>query len=163
MYPQLKEYFLKIPKLHDVPHPSPVWRVYGQQHQGSRWGKKEFREYKDAFGFWKSRYKRYHDLSITCRVQQFDPPMKIVKIKRHGQPVMVRVGKKLIQETREVYLTGPTDHYWCKYCRRFTVFGWFNSHHAFRDLAEKYHIQFDPTVERCTVCGIRKETGAFVR
>jgi hypothetical protein len=159
MYPQLKEYMTKNVKVPKLPRLTPPWRVYGQRHNGGRWAKKDFPTYALAFQFWKANRHKYHDMSITCKVQPWDPPGRIVKLTRGGQPLMVRTSRgKKIQATRLIPVKAPADHEWCMYCRRFTVFTWFSKHHAFPGTMAYL---MDQTAMRCTICGVRRQTGAF--
>lgn len=158
LYPQLKEYFKEQPRLGWKDHPSLPWRVWVQQHAGGKWAKKDFPTYTKAFKFWKLYRNTAHDVSIGCRIQGFEPPGKIVKLTRNGQPLMVKTPTGKHQATKLIPIRPPADHYWCIYCRRFTIFTWFFSHHALRGEMASL---MDPAAERCTVCGIRRKTGAF--
>jgi len=158
IYPLLKKFLTTQPKLFYIPrHPAPPWRVYVQTNRGGPWKKKDFPLYTPAFMFFKSGLKKYHDLTITSRRQAFDPPTKIVRVTRNGSPIMVNTPTGPQPLTREVPIHGLADHRWCMYCRRFTVFQYFTKHHAF---SGKMAMMFDPTFTRCTICGIREETGA---
>lgn len=159
MYPQLKEYFTTKVSVPDLPRLTPPWRVYAQRTNGGRWAKKDFDRYVPAFKFWKANRSKFHDISITCKVQPWEPPGRIVRLTRGGQPLMVKTGRgKSIQATRLIPIKAPADHEWCMYCRRFTVFTWFSKHHTFTG-----NMQFlmDQAAVRCTICGIRRSTGAF--
>lgn len=160
LYPQLKEYLLKVPKLPDIPRLTPPWRVYGQQHNGGRWGRKDFPTYKGAFQYWKQRRNNFHDISITCKPMGFLPPGKIVKLRRNGEPLMVKTANGKRQATKLIPIRPPADHLWCLYCRRFVIFTWFTAHHAF---SGNMKLLMDPTVRRCSICGVREETGAYGR
>lgn len=157
-YPAIKAMLLKPQKnpaqLKGVGMP---WRVYAQKEVGGRWRKRDFKRYKDAFEFLKPRLKTYHDISITSKRLRFPPPGRVVKIRRHGEPLMQKTKHGSVQVTRLVRVTPPPGHSWCIYCRRFTVFIWFTSHHAFTGSSLDHSI---PT-RRCCVCGIREVTGAW--
>lgn len=160
-YPALKDMLLTMPKT-NVPAVSPPWRVYVMKTESSGWARKDFPTYRGAFDFWKTKRKIWYDVSITSKRLAFPPPNRIVKISRGGKPVMVKSGDGTMrQETRLVPLKPPGGHLWCKYCRRFTVFTYFLTHHAFR--TENLKICYDPTERRCCVCGIRERTGADKR
>jgi len=157
-YAALKEMVTKNvrnpPKLLD---PGRTWVVYGQKHTGDKWGRKRFPTYVEAFRFMKPRLKTYHDISITSTRLQFKPPGRVVKIKRNGRPLMVVINGKKQQETRFVAISPPPGHLWCKYCRRFSVFVWYTSHHAFpKDMPIT-----DPSIRRCAICGVTERWGAW--
>lgn len=157
-WPQIKELLTTKPPAPRAPSTAPEWRVYAQPEPEGGWAKKDFDTYVGAFKFWKERRRDWHDGSISSRRRTFDPPGRVVKLAKHGQPVMVRLPNgKSRQKTRLVPIKPPAGHSWCLYCRRFTVFRYFRKHHnpAFDGLA------IDPTVKRCAVCGISEATGAF--
>ena len=160
LYPALKKYTLQLPQVYNLPGSAPSWRVYAQKHDGGGWAMKDFQQYKEAFAFFKANRNKYHDMSITSKRRSYDPPGRIVRITRNGQPVMVKTPTGTHQQTKLVPIAAPADHRWCMFCRRFTVFGWFNSHHAFRG---EMKLMMDPSIRRCTVCGIRETTGAYGR
>lgn len=158
-YPPIKAMLLVVAKnpalLKGVGQP---WRVYGQRHEGGKWAKKDFLRYKDAFKFLKPRLSTYRDISITSKRLSFAPPGRVVRIKRGGEPVMVKTANGFIQKTKIVAVSPPPGHLWCIYCRRFTVFTWFMTHHAF---PRQYWSISDQSTRRCCVCGIREVIGAW--
>lgn len=147
-----REYFLRVPKLPHIERIHPPWRLYVQRDSGSPWSRKDFETYREAYLFYKSRYKNVsHDASITSRAHAFYPPVRIVKLTRAGVPLLDKNG---IQQTKEVFwrVSLPDDeipHRWCPYCRRPTIFTWFSKHHAFPKGAP-----MDPSQVRCTICGV---------
>lgn len=155
-YPGIKELLLTPPKNLPVPI-SPAWWVYGKRTDQSKWGRREFETYKEAFSYVKPRLREYHDISITCKRKAFLPPGRLVRIKRGGQPVMVKTPTGMRQKTKLVPIQPPPGHLWCMYCRRFTIFTWFHTHHALR--GEQAYLM-DPTVRRCCICGVRETAGA---
>lgn len=153
--PNRKPVWVAVP----LTHTTPPWRVYARRTDSSNWARKDFPTYKGAFDFFKLKRKVWHDVSITSKRQAFLPPGRTVRLKRAGQPLMVKGGDgKLVQATRIVPVKPPPGHLWCMYCRRFTVFTWFRTHHAHRG---EQALLMDPSARRCCVCGIREETGAF--
>lgn len=161
VFPPLKEYLLTPPRLYkDVIRKNKPWRVYARQFPTSRWLKRDFWTYIEAFKFFKERRQDFHDMSISCRCQGFKPPGKIVRLKRNGVPLMVTTPKGKVQATKLIPIQPPAYHLWCMYCRRFTVFGYYFKHHAFN---EETQWMMDPSKARCSLCGISEETGAFRR
>lgn len=158
-YPALKEFVTKNarnpPKLIN---PGKTWRIYAQRRGGDRWRTKAFPTYVDAFKFMKPRLKTFHDISITSTRLSFTPPGRVVKIKKDGRPLMVEVRGKKVQVTRFVPIKPPPGHLWCMYCRRFTVFTYFFTHHALGKLEGE-----SASSRRCCVCGIREAVGSWQR
>lgn len=156
-YPAIKDLLLTKPTLVNVPSVSPPWRVYARKDERSGWGRKEFPTYKAAFDFWKLKRKIWYDVSITSKRQAFPSPGRLVKIRRRGQPLMVKTPTGMRQATKLVPLSPPPAHQWCMYCRRFTIFTWFLNHHAFRG---EMKLMMDTAERRCCICGVRETTGA---
>lgn len=132
---------------------APPWRLYVQRETDGPWARKDFETYRDTFRRLKAEmFEGIHDATIQSKGHAFDPPYRIVKVVRNGQPVLV----KGIQETRVMVWKptlpeGETPHRWCPYCRRPTIFSWFSNHHAF---PKNGVVKFDPTLLRCTICGV---------
>lgn len=158
-YPQIKELLVTKPPKINCPPVSPPWRIYARKTETSGWARKDFPTYKAAFDFWKLKRNVWHDVSITSKRQSFDAPGRYVKLKRNGQPLMVKTPTGMRQATKLVPIKPPPMHLWCKYCRRFTIFTYFLTHHAFRTDNQK--LMMDPSQRRCCVCGIREEGGAY--
>lgn len=158
-YPGIKELLTTKPPKINCPPVSPPWRIYALRTESSGWARKDFDTYKGAFDFWKLKRKVWYDVSITSKRQSFKPPGRLVKLKRQGQPVMIKTPTGPRQATKLVPIKPPPGHLWCLYCRRFTVFTYFLKHHAFK--TENQQLTYDPTERRCCVCGIRETTGAF--
>lgn len=156
-YPAMKKLLTTVPKGLPVPI-SPAWIVYGRRDESKNWGRKEFDRYQDAFHYVKPRLSTYHDISITCKRKTFNPPGRTVKVTRGGKPVMVTGPSGTHQQTKIVPIKPPPAHLWCLYCRRFTIFTWFRTHHAFR--GDKAYM-LDPTIRRCCICGVRESGGAY--
>jgi hypothetical protein len=156
-YPALREMLLKaVRNPSGLVNPGLPWRVYGQREGRGRWAKRDFETYVEAFRFLKPRLKTYHDISITSKARPFDPPGRLVKLRRNGQPLMVKTNNGMQRATKLVPIKPPPGHLWCMYCRRFTVFIWFTTHHAF-----KRPQPYDLSSRRCCVCGIREVMGAW--
>jgi hypothetical protein len=161
-FPPIKEMLKKnVRNPKALVDPGVTWRVYGRREEGGSWGQKKFPTYFEAFQFMKPRLKTYYDISITSTRLQFLPPGRVVKIKRRGQPVMVKTPKGEIQMTKIVPIHPPPGHLWCKYCRRFSVFLWFSRHHAFPKHYNEL-LEMDPR-RRCAICGVSEEWGAWRR
>lgn len=158
MYPQIRELLLTKPPKSRVPPISPPWRIYAQRTTETSWARKDFPTYKAAFDFWKLKRKLWYDVSITSKRQAFQPPGRLVKISRKGQPVMVKTPTGMRQATKLVPIKPPPGHAWCMYCRRFTIFTWFRTHHAHRG---EMALLMDPSERRCCICGIRETAGAY--
>lgn len=157
-YPALKDMLLTMPK-NNIPAVSPPWRVYVRRTESGGWARKEFDTYKEAFLFFKAKRKIWYDVSITSKRLAFPPPNRIVRITRKGEPVMVKGGDgKMQQATKLAPIKPPPAHLWCKYCRRFTVFTYFLTHHAFKSDNQK--LCYDASERRCCICGIREISGA---
>lgn len=159
IYPQIRELLLTKPPA-GPPAISPPWRVYVQKKEDGPWARKDFHTYKSAFDFFKLKRHVWRDVSITSKRQRFEPPGRVVRIVRGGQPVWVNTPTGKRRATRLVPIKPPPEHLWCMYCRRFTVFAWFTSHHAHRG---EHALLMDPTARRCAVCGTREETAAYRR
>jgi hypothetical protein len=112
------------------------WRVYAQKKAGKRWQKKDFLTWEQAFKFFRRHQAEWYNASLTCRNEEWRPP--VVKYQ----------GKR--QYLKRVILMEA--HRWCGYCRRPTMFGYFTKHHAF----PKGGIQPKPGDRRCGICGIRE-------
>lgn len=158
LYPALKKYIIQIPHAYPVTKGTVAWRIYGQKNDGGGWASKDFILYRDAFTYFKQHRNKYHDISITSKRRGYEPPGRIVRIRRDGAPVMIKTPTGRRQMTKLVPVKPPADHAWCMFCRRFTVFTWFNAHHAFKGDLRK---MMDPAARRCTVCGVREATGAY--
>lgn len=163
---QYKEFFCRVPALppHVLYNPeAKPWRLYVKLHKDSRWHTKDYRTYKEAFVKLRSMLPKIADGAITCKVKDFPPPYRIVRIKgkyqtdKNGKFILDAQGKKK-QITKMVYWKPqmPMDefqeHTWCPYCRRPSIFDYFLSHHALppRKLGG---MPIDPSVLRCVICG----------
>lgn len=156
-YPPIYKLLKTIPPKLAVPPVSPPWRVYVKKTAESGWARKDFPTYKAAYDFLRLNLKKYYDISITSKRQSFSIPHRIVRLSRNGEPIMVKAGDgTLRQKTKVVTIKPPPYHSWCMWCRRFTEFKYFLTHHALRDPK----ITYSPDVKRCSVCGISEETGA---
>lgn len=151
--PVYRKFLTVPPKLPDFARDkrmniSPPWVVYVQKTPGGKWGKREFWTYKKAFGFFRKALKLgVHDVTINCKRIGFDPPSKWVRIKGKyvvGSDNVKRQATKLIYWKLRTE-SGEEEHHWCKYCRRPTVFKFYDSHKRLGFV--------DSTVSRCCICG----------
>jgi hypothetical protein len=151
--PVYKKFLVTPPKLPPISldkrmNMSPPWVVYVQRETGGKWGKKEFWTYKKAFKFFRRALELgVHDVTINCKRIGFDPPSKRVRIR--GKFVKGSDGQ-MRQATKQVFWhvqlePGDEEHHWCKYCRRPTVFKYFERHKRLGAV--------DPWVRRCCICG----------
>lgn len=138
---------------------SPPWVVYVQREPNGPWGKKEVWKYSEAFHFLRKAMRAgVYDATINCKRFGFDPPSRMVRVK--GRYVMGSDGVSR-QATKSVpwkvtLRDGDSDHHWCRYCRRPTVFGYFSKHKALK------LDSIDSTIPRCCICGasVRIAVGA---
>lgn len=130
------------------PDISPPWVVYVQRKPGGKWGKREFWKYSEAFKFLRRALKAsVHDAALNCKRVGFPPPNRFVRIR--GKYVVGSDGVRR-QQTKSVTWkpkldVGDPEHHWCMYCRRPTVFKWYQRHHRLGVV--------DPNVPRCCICG----------
>lgn len=127
---------------------SPPWVVYVQRDSGGSWGKREFWTYAPAFRFFKAWLEKgAHDLALNNKRFPFDPPTRFARIR--GKYVVGSDGVRR-QATKKIpwqpkLAPGDPDHYWCRYCRRPTVFKYYKKHRRLGFV--------DPEVRRCCICG----------
>lgn len=151
--PTYKQFLLRPPRLPDIAcdkqmNVSPPWVVYVQREPGGKWGKREFWTYKKAFKFFrKALALKVHDVTINNKRIPSEPPSQMVRIR--GKYVKSSDGK-MRQATKQVFWklrieSGEEEHHWCKYCRRPTVFKYYNKHKRLGVV--------DPWVKRCCICG----------
>lgn len=147
--PIYKKYFVTIPKLPDAAYKcsTPPWRVLYRDTTG--WKSRNATTYKEAFLILKE--SDFLDGAITCRRLQFSPPTRRVRLK--GKYYLLQDGTKQ-QVVRDIIWRPKLDsfestHYWCPYCRRPTIFSYYRKHHAM-----KTQVQLDPSVLRCSICGV---------
>lgn len=157
LYPQIKKLLQTKPAKLNAPPVSPPWRVYARRTEQSGWARKEFPNYVAAYNFLKLKLPLWYDVSITSKRQAFPAPTRIVKVTRQGRPVMVQTANGPQQKTKVVPIKPPPYHLWCMYCRRFTVFTWFTTHHALKGEAA---LMMQQHIRRCCVCGITEDSGA---
>lgn len=150
-----REFMLTAPKTPKVArHESlaPMWWVYVQKTADSRWRRKGFKKYKKAYKFMKLALESgYHDASITNRRIDFDPPKRWVRIKNKfvvGSDGVRRQAKKQV-DWRPKLPPDETEHHWCRFCRRPTVFKHYSKHHALPSFGNS--LSWD--VRRCCICG----------
>jgi hypothetical protein len=171
--PKYRDFFRSVPKTVQLPGKMP-WRLIVQREPDGAWARKDYEKYADAFRRMATELKggRVYDGTIQSRGIAFGPPQRIVRVTKNGRPVYHK-GKngaivldaegKRIQRTAIVIWKPKLEatdepHTWCTYCRRPTVFRWFNRHHSLRRSALDGLV--NPADRRCTICGAREE---FIR
>lgn len=112
---------------------SPPWWVYVQKKPGGRWRRAEFASWKQGYQYVAANIKKYHDMALVHKRQEFRPPV-------------VRDGGKRRYHFPLAQLS--YGHHWCGYCRRLTRFAYFRKHHALPKWANSGE-------RRCCICGIR--------
>lgn len=156
--PAYKQYFLKVPKMpgHYTPDSLP-WKLMIIRKDETRWRVKRFGTYKEAFDAVKKLLKNdaIYDMVINCPGLDWQPPIRTFKARVKGKTN--KDGSPMIVTRAEVWkpMIGadmPT-HHWCPYCRRPTVFGYFESHPAMTvQRVGRMGSGVDPTVLRCSIC-----------
>ena len=149
---EYRQFFQKIPKLPSAAYlPStPPWRVLIRV-QGGSWKSSYEKTYAEAFETLKYYKPLMIDGAIISRRVQFPVFQKIVRIKNS----YVIVNGERRQVTKPVNWKPKLDpyesaHYWCPYCRRPTVFGYYRKHHA---IPQNFAgVGIDPFVLRCSIC-----------
>lgn len=123
----------KEPKLtvYQAPTAKP-WRLFIQEEKGGSWKRGDTQSFGKALRLLTLKLPEVHDLALHCKPQGFNPPR-------------LKLGKE------KFWLPGPTDHRWCIYCRRYTLFDYFNRH------PNMIHIPVNPEVRLCLICGAREE------
>lgn len=149
-----RAYFQTIPKLPRAAYlPStPPWRVLIRVKEGS-WYSCYEKTYAAAFTTLKSYRLVLLDGAIISRRVQFPVFERVVRIK--GKYVLVNGEKR--QVTRATAWKPKLDpyettHYWCPYCRRPTVFGYYKKHHAIPVSRIGVAVELDPSILRCAIC-----------
>jgi hypothetical protein len=122
-----KKWFVKVPTL-KVVHCTPPWRLFIQKEKDGRWGKIDIPSYPKALAAVKLKLPEVWDMAVHCKPQACKPPVLKVAGKRVWMPM-------------------PDDHRWCVYCRRPTLFLYFNKHPNLKFI--------NPEEERCLICGAR--------
>lgn len=120
-----------------------MWvRIGAAESSRSRWARKRFRTYAEAYRWLIPRLRQFSDAALCSEVQRFKPPL-------------VKTG----ENQRELWLPRNPDlaealnsHLWCPHCRRPTVFFTFRKHHA---LPPNMCASYEP---RCTICGVRRSS-----
>jgi hypothetical protein len=131
--PIFKKWFSTPPRERVDAAMTPPWYVYVQTKVDGPWARAEFKSWKKGYKWLKRHLKDYHDMSLTHKRQEFQPPV-------------VREGGK-----RRYHLPPAPGHIWCGYCRRMTRFAYFGRHHAFG--RRKGGVNSGD--RRCSICGIR--------
>lgn len=133
--PIYKKWFSTPPNERGDAGITPPWYVYVQRTMDGPWQRAEFKSWKKGFKFVKKNLKTFHDMSLSHKRQEFQPPV-------------VREGGK-----RRYHFPPAPGHLWCGYCRRMTRFAYFATHHAF----PRRKGGVNSGERRCTICGIRLE------
>lgn len=152
--PVYKAWIRKPPQVY--PKGLKPWRVWVQRRDGGGWAYVDYSVYVKAYNRLIQEIKRgAWDGAIAC------------PSRRSGRP-MVKVGTKVLRDsvgnprrdpkTREVirvpiikpWVPPFEFHQWCPYCRRPTVWGYYQSHHAMSSLPI---LNNEP---RCRICGVRE-------
>jgi hypothetical protein len=100
-----------------------------QKDRHGKWFRADLPSYAQAFGGVKLRLSECWDMTIHCKPQGFKPPVAKVN------------GKK-------IWIPMPEGHSWCSFCRRPTVFQYYEKHPNCRFVT--------PEELRCLICGARK-------
>lgn len=125
-----RRWFMKPPTLTVLQRADATpWRLFVQHEEGGRWSKVDLRTYHRAYAEARVRLPEVWDMTIHSRPQAFRPPI-------------LKQGKK------RIYLPIPDGHKWCVYCRRPTVFAYFDRHPNIR-------MTINPEELRCLICGAR--------
>lgn len=131
--PLFRRWFATPPPLKRDTARTPPWYVYVQRTEGGPWARTEVADYVTGYRYIASHLKKFHDMALSHKRQQFRPPV-------------VKQGKK----RRYHYPPADTGHTWCPFCRRMTVFRYFAKHHSLPKWASNQE-------RRCTICGARLE------
>lgn len=157
-----ERYFTTTPHLYPVQTDGRlVWRIWVRPTPKSPWRRKDVADYQAGVRTVLSWLERgASDAALQCRGRAYDPPTRLVKLVRNGEPVL-RTGRDGVTAPviNKVVWSTPGDlqqafgqHHWCYYCRRPTVFSYFQNHHAFQGTPLEAFTQAD--TRRCTLCGI---------
>lgn len=132
--PLYRKWFATPPRVKNGAATSPPWIVYVQKEEGGPWSRAEFDKWSDGYRFVARNLKRYHDMALHHKRQEFRPPV----VSQHGK--------------RKYLLPEAPGHHWCGYCRRVTRFGYFQRHHAMPKWTWGDVLAAE---RRCIICGIR--------
>lgn len=136
--PIYKKWFSMPPNEKETAAQSPPWWVYVQETMDGPWRRAEFKSWKKGFKFVRKNLKKYHDMALSHKRQEFKPPV-------------VREGGK-----RRYHLPPAPGLIWCGYCRRMTRFAYYQTHHAFSRGGLRNGVNGGE--RRCCICGIRLAT-----
>lgn len=140
--PVYRKWFAKKPALLPSDNFSPPWWLYVQKKEEGPWSRAEVKDYATAYKWVAERLGRLNDFAITSKRRTYIPPVY--------RPVKAN-GKRAAQKV--YWANYPQSHSWCPYCRRPTVFRYFEKHHADSEWRKRF---LGPAQEkRCTICGIR--------
>lgn len=128
--PDYRKWFGTKPQLTVVTSTQP-WRLFVQREQGGRWAKADLDTYSQAYAGVKSRLSECYDMTIHSKAQAFRPPIVRVNGKKSWMPC-------------------PDGHHWCVYCRRPTVFAYYEKHPAMPGMILATYER------RCSVCAARQ-------
>lgn len=154
-----KKFFLTVPKLPQHYRGTEPWKLMILKEGEQQWRTKKFRTYTEAFKALKKLRPTIKDGLINCPGLDWQPPLKRYKVKGS----FVRVGRKQVPEIRVVAWKPMIEadlpaHNWCPYCRRPTVFGYFEVHPAMtKQRVGRIGANVDPTLLRCGICGASEQ------
>lgn len=154
-----KKFFLTVPKLPPHYRGTLPWKLMILKEGETQWRTKRFATYTEAFKALKKLRPNIKDGLINCPGLDWQPPIKRYRVKGRT----VRVGRKQVPMIRLVAWKAPIpaelpQHHWCPYCRRPTVFTYFEVHPAMtKQRVGGMGANVDPTLLRCGICGASEQ------
>lgn len=127
--PVFRKWFSQAPRETQTAAATPPWFVYVQEKKGGPWRRAEVSSWIEGYRFVARNIKRFHDMALSHKRQEFRPPV----VRDHS-------GR------RRYHLPEAPGHVWCGFCRRMTLFRYFSRHHAMPEWA-------NGGVRRCSICG----------
>lgn len=155
-----KKYFLTVPKLPPHYRGRLMWKLMILKEGETQWRVKKFPSYTEAFKALKKLRPNIKDGLINSPGLDWQPPAKRFRVK--GQ--YTRVGRRKVPMVRVVAWKPqiPADlpnHHWCPYCRRPTVFDYFDVHPAMtvQRVGRGLGANVDPSLLRCGICAASEQ------
>lgn len=147
--PIYRKWFAKVPYLPKSARGGQPWYLYLQRGQDGRWSRAGLTTYAAAYKWVVNHHGEVHDFAIVSKRKSYLPPIYRPKVEING---------KMEPARKKVYWTNyPSNHNWCPYCRRPTIFREFTKHHAINPVHKSMGLfSMGPQI-RCTICGIRQE------